>query len=459
MAKYRVTAPDGSRYVVNAPEGASQADVLKYAQSQFQSTKPASEPVQQPTTSRGTAYMNAAAEGSTFGLANKLGAGARMADERDLPLSQQMMQSGGRSDLADLQAKPGSPGTDESTWDARADGSTKGHGWLGLLRRPDGDVSSELSVGVEIDGKETEIPLLVPTLTRAEIDQVLSNDKPPRAALDKAVAFARERISAGKDPFASRADSPQPLNGFDLFKEQLARGQQSIDTSRKEYPDVFNTVEPIAGATMASIAAPLGVGGTLLSRIAPSVLASGIGGGAGAGINESSKPGSTRGSTALASLMGGAQMAAAELGGLGIAGAASKLIAPGIRIPVITPARDKVASFLRGVPGKAKEAANQVVDAFPQGATRNAVAKGVNALGSAANTLGRAARTPLMTNAAMPLAAAVAGPMVSVPVAILKELMQPGFMTRYLARDPLSQEARELLRQAAALPTRGQAAP
>jgi hypothetical protein len=115
----------------------------------------------------------------------------------------------GRSDLADLQALPGSPGTDASQWGLREDGTKKGKGWLGLLRRPDGDVSSELSVGVEIDGKERDIPLLVPTLTRAEIEQILSSDETPRGALDKAIAFARQRIANGQDPFASPAESPQ----------------------------------------------------------------------------------------------------------------------------------------------------------------------------------------------------------------------------------------------------------
>jgi hypothetical protein len=124
-----------------------------------------------------------------------------------------------RSDLSDLLAPPGSPGTDESTWGARTDGSAKGRGWLGLLRRPDGKVSSELSVGVQLDGKETEIPLLVPTLTRAEVEAVLSSDKPPPSALNKAVAFARERISAGKDPFASASDSPRGPDPSDLSDE------------------------------------------------------------------------------------------------------------------------------------------------------------------------------------------------------------------------------------------------
>lgn len=37
MAKYRLTSPDGATYEISAPDNASQADVLKYAQAQFSS--------------------------------------------------------------------------------------------------------------------------------------------------------------------------------------------------------------------------------------------------------------------------------------------------------------------------------------------------------------------------------------------------------------------------------------
>jgi hypothetical protein len=36
----------------------------------------------------------------------------------------------------------------------RPDGSAKGGGYFGELKRPDGGVSTEISVGVGIDGKE-----------------------------------------------------------------------------------------------------------------------------------------------------------------------------------------------------------------------------------------------------------------------------------------------------------------
>src|SRR5207344_582023 len=46
----------------------------------------------------------------------------------------------------------------------------KGLGYLGTLKRPDGSgVMGEYSVGVTINGQEIEIPSMVPTLTRDEV--------------------------------------------------------------------------------------------------------------------------------------------------------------------------------------------------------------------------------------------------------------------------------------------------
>ena len=84
----------------------------------------------------------------------------------------------------------------------RADGTEKGPGFLGTLQRPDGRVSTELSIGVEFDGKETEIPSLVPTLTQDETDHLLGGGDPTDAIVDKAVSHAKKRIKQGKSPFA-----------------------------------------------------------------------------------------------------------------------------------------------------------------------------------------------------------------------------------------------------------------
>lgn len=88
----------------------------------------------------------------------------------------------------------------------REDGTRKGSGFLGELDLPDGKVATEFSIGVEIDGKETEIPTLVPTLTKAEIELMTSdiipnNKEVPKSIIRKAVAHARKRIKAGRSPF------------------------------------------------------------------------------------------------------------------------------------------------------------------------------------------------------------------------------------------------------------------
>lgn len=93
----------------------------------------------------------------------------------------------------------------------RPDGTPKGRGFLGELKRPDGGVMTEYSVGVEIDGKEMDIPTIVPTLTKKELDQLLrmkDSDKMPRSIIDKAVEHARKRIAEGKDVFAAPEEEP-----------------------------------------------------------------------------------------------------------------------------------------------------------------------------------------------------------------------------------------------------------
>ncbi len=110
-------------------------------------------------------------------------------------------------DTSKYKLQPNDPSADKSKWAKRADGSEKSMGFLGLLKRPDGKVSSEISVGVEIDGKEVEIPTIVPTLTQQELDYLLNNPVEqghpiPQAIIQKAVEHARQRIAQGLSPFA-----------------------------------------------------------------------------------------------------------------------------------------------------------------------------------------------------------------------------------------------------------------
>jgi len=87
----------------------------------------------------------------------------------------------------------------------RQDGGLKGRGFLGPLKRKDGRISTELSINIEIDGREIDMPLLVPTLDENEIRLLLDNDidpkKLPKSIMDKATAHAMERIERGESPF------------------------------------------------------------------------------------------------------------------------------------------------------------------------------------------------------------------------------------------------------------------
>lgn len=100
----------------------------------------------------------------------------------------------------------GGIGGGEEDFGNRADGTKKGTGFFGLLKRPDGAVSTELSVGVEIDGRETEIPLLVPSLSKDEIDFLLGGGEPTEEIMSKAFEFAVGRIKGGKSPFAGNGE-------------------------------------------------------------------------------------------------------------------------------------------------------------------------------------------------------------------------------------------------------------
>lgn len=88
----------------------------------------------------------------------------------------------------------------------RQDGTEKGAGYFGELKRPDGDFSTEISIGVDYGSGEKEIPTLVPTLTNEEKTYLLNDGKPTKAIIDKAVQHARMRESKGLSPFAGPED-------------------------------------------------------------------------------------------------------------------------------------------------------------------------------------------------------------------------------------------------------------
>ena len=97
----------------------------------------------------------------------------------------------------------------------RGDGSMKGSGWLGPFTLPSGEEVTEYSIGIDIDGKEMDIPTLVPGMTDKEIKGVLTaaeyGEFPSQALVAKAVAHARKMIAQGKSPFAQ-----QPANSVQM---------------------------------------------------------------------------------------------------------------------------------------------------------------------------------------------------------------------------------------------------
>lgn len=99
----------------------------------------------------------------------------------------------------------------DTNWGSRPDGTEKGPGFLGVLGRPDGGISTEISASFGPDVADgQDIPLLVPTLTREEVDALLSNNNEgeaffsalPTSVIDKAIAFAQQRQAQGLPYFA-----------------------------------------------------------------------------------------------------------------------------------------------------------------------------------------------------------------------------------------------------------------
>ncbi|NBT75687.1 MAG: hypothetical protein EBT15_06925 [Betaproteobacteria bacterium] len=101
----------------------------------------------------------------------------------------------------------------------RPDGTKKSSGFFGPIKRPDGKVMTEISIGVGLNGKEVTIPLIVPTLDKNEIEYLLRNDPNspsfmedmPPSIVNKAVDHAVLRMNEGKSPFIEDGESAAAL--------------------------------------------------------------------------------------------------------------------------------------------------------------------------------------------------------------------------------------------------------
>lgn len=122
----------------------------------------------------------------------------------------------------------------------------KGPGFLGTFERPGGDFSTELSIGVNIDGRETEIPTLVPGLTREEIDQLLTITDPqkiPKPIVDKAVKHARQRMGLGLSPFKDPDEDDEP-GAVDYIKGRWRIGKAQAEIGLLRYRDIIGQATP-----------------------------------------------------------------------------------------------------------------------------------------------------------------------------------------------------------------------
>jgi hypothetical protein len=119
----------------------------------------------------------------------------------------------------------------------------KGDGYFGALERPDGSgVMSEFSIGVTINGKETEIPTLVPSLTKDEVAHILAmddGDPMPASIVRKARAHAEARIKAGKNPFAQPGEQ-RPT----LYPDLPRKGAPKGDIYLRPDPNLVRMLAP-----------------------------------------------------------------------------------------------------------------------------------------------------------------------------------------------------------------------
>ena len=122
----------------------------------------------------------------------------------------------------------------------RPDGTAKGEGYLGVLKRPDGGVMTEYSVGVNINGKEMDIPSIVPTLNKDEVNQILNlkdGELPSDAIIAKATSFAEDRIAKGLPVFHDT-----PTGNFASEQKQyddLKSAADHIQTERMKDPIAY----------------------------------------------------------------------------------------------------------------------------------------------------------------------------------------------------------------------------
>ena len=89
-----------------------------------------------------------------------------------------------------------------------ADSSPKGKGYFGALKSAKGEDVTELSSEADDLG---EYPLVVPTLTKKELDHLLAGKKPTEEIYEKAESWAKSRKDKGKSAYIEQSELRSPV--------------------------------------------------------------------------------------------------------------------------------------------------------------------------------------------------------------------------------------------------------
>lgn len=142
--------------------------------------------------------------------------------------------------------------------DVRSDGTMKGSGFLGVMKRLDNPnmVSSEISIGVDWGSGEKEIPTMVPTLDSNEIKYLLStpedklftsNSEIGKSIKQKAIQHAIKREKQGLPYFAEEQESPkQQINIMGGSPTQAMKDYQhyAMKAAMKKAPVEEGAISP-----------------------------------------------------------------------------------------------------------------------------------------------------------------------------------------------------------------------
>lgn len=271
------------------------------------------------------------------------------------------------------------------------------------------------------------------SMSQEEIATAAAQLAERRADPDAVPDLAMWGVESGTDGRSAPITLPFGLGQFRVKGgiADLVRGASSI----KE-----ETSFPIVGATMATAAAPATFAGALLAAAA--------GGGLGGAAAESNDPDATAGSIAKEGLKSGAEMAAAELMGMGLGAAARRIAAPNL----------KFMDPLKGVRSELAKRTGRITDAVRslpalQGAQASSASRHMARLGK---IVSHPVGGEVAEIAATPLIGAMFGPGTALAVSLGKAILHPGPVARYLANNKLpSPVIRSAADQATRLALRG----